>query len=148
MPKAKVQFKIKGIEKCRITQRVTKFEGEGEERKMITEYKKRKDKKDFFDKKETIKKFESLEKGDYELDFSFKLPDKLPASMIFKKGGKKDHMPAAAKVKYTLKCIINFKEEHDWKHKQILIVRSKPLKEKDDIKKVDEDEIKTWCCVS
>ncbi len=56
-------------------------------------------------------------------------------------------MPSA-KVKYTLQCIINFPGDHDWVQKQIMIIREKPLKEKDDIKKVDDNEIKTWCCMS
>ena len=57
---------------------------------MVTDYIKRKDKKEFFDKKETIKEYDTLEQGDYQINFSFKLPDKLPASIIFKKKGKKD----------------------------------------------------------
>ena len=68
-----------------------------------------------------------MPQGDYQLDFTFKLKDDLPSSIIYKK---KQHYPnPSAKVKYSLKVELDFEEGESWKNKQVLILREKPVEE-------------------
>ena len=70
-----------------------------------------------------------MEKGDYMLRFSFKLPEHLPSNMYFKSPG--DTEEPKAKVKYYIKAtLINAADPLavlQMQYKQVLIVREQPM---------------------
>lgn len=88
-----------------------------------------------------------LQPGIYDIDFQFKLQDKLPSSVNFK--DKKRREEPKAKVKYYVKTVVHTVDPADkMKYKQVLAIRQKPVDFKKNEAQVEEHNIKTWCCVN
>ena len=67
-----------------------------------------------------------IQPGDYEIQFSADLPERIPSSFHFKDKGNREK--PAAKVKYYCKAVLKCEDEaHNMKHKQVLSVREKPV---------------------
>jgi hypothetical protein len=87
-----------------------------------------------------------LAAGQYQIRFSFKLPDKVPSSLAVKS---KSREAPKAKVKYFVKCKLNCEDsDHDMVYKQVLMIREKPVTMKEDNVIKETSEIKTWGCCS
>ena len=70
----------------------------------------------------------------------------MPSTCLFK--DKKYETEPKAKVKYHLKAELKFEDDdHEWKYKQILMIREKPLKEQEEFKKKDTADVTSWCCI-
>ena len=83
--------------------------------------------------------------GDYEIQFSADLPDRIPSSFHFKDKGNREN--PKAKVKYYCKAVLKCDdEEQNMKHKQVLAVREKAVEMKTDEKIAETSELKTWGC--
>ena len=53
-----------------------------------------------------------------------------------------------AKTKYYIKAYLDVKGVKDFKYKSVFMVREHPEEYKQNIGKLDRDEIKTWGCCS
>ena len=69
----------------------------------------------------------SVDPGDYEVNFTAKLPSHIPSSFYFKEEEKKNKWAPNMKVGYyaqaTLKCT---NAEYDLSHRKVLVIREKP----------------------
>ena len=89
---------------------------------------------------------EVIQPGDYTVKFAMLLPDDLPSSMMFKG---KTREKSKAKVKFFIKAKIVQNDGDDlMKFKQVLMIREKAVKLKEDNVISETSEIKTWCCCS
>ena len=145
---------VKGVElefKGGLKQAFTRFwmeqEGEGEEAHMVQKHEKMKQGKKILSYKDTVCSLpEVIQPGDYTVKFSMLLPDDLPSSMMFKGKGKEK---SKAKVKFFIKAKIVQNDGDDlMKFKQVLMIREKAVKLKEDNVISETSEIKTWCCCS
>lgn len=70
----------------------------------------------------------------------------MPASMNFKY--KKNRIEPKAKVKYYVKAILKTPfHEDEMKHKQVMIIREKPVPFEANNQQFEDAQISTWCCI-
>ena len=106
-----------------------------------------KDKKKVLGYKANVKDLDgTIDEGDYIVNFSFVLPQKVPSSLFFKNKSKES---PKCKVKYYVKakiCCSNDTEEMS--HKQVLTIREEPVALQQNTTISEVSEIKTWMCCS
>ena len=82
--------------------------------------------------------------GDYTIRFSFKLPGKIPSSLMFKA---KNREKSKCKVKYFVKAKLNCEDsDYEMKHKQVLAIREEAEELQEGAKISETSELKTWGC--
>jgi len=72
------------------------------------------------------------------------LPNNIPSSLNFK--DKHSREKPKAKVKYHIKAKLENHGHDVMKHKQVLIIREKPVSFKVGEEQAETSHIKTWCC--
>jgi len=83
--------------------------------------------------------------GDYVIPFEFTLPLNLPSSINYKNNiGDKPK----AKIKHTIKAIINMKNGKIMKYKQLLVIHENPVEFKQDANSNVTVDLNTWCCIN
>ena len=142
----RIAMKLKGKEKTDWT--LTRWEREdpGNPESPLQEIEEdHGDKKICFKKERTVFEQSSpLGPGQYQINFSFKLPEKIPGTLIYKRG------PYTGVIKYEVTAKL-YKEGHSDEEADVeypIILREDP--EDEELKKKkheDTDAITAWCCI-
>ena len=80
----------------------------------------------------------------YQIDFQCDLPNGIPSTLNFK--DEKTREKPKAKVKYYIKAKLENHGKDIMKHKQVLVIREKPVEWKVGEQQQETSSIKTCCC--
>ena len=138
---------MKGGEKSSFHRHYDEWEGEGEDTHVVHKVQKCKHSKKFLYEKQDVFPIVDgmLQPGLYQIDFQLDLPNDIPSSLNFK--DKHTREKPKAKVKYHLKAKLECNGHDLMKHKQVLIIREKPVEWRVGERQSETSNIKTWCCI-
>lgn len=86
----------------------------------------------------------ALAPGDYTIPFEFKLPNNVPASMLFE--NRQNHNEPVVKIKYTIQAILNMQDRSVLKYKQWLVLHEPPVPFEPNSSSQQTVPLTVFCC--